>query len=69
MREDQAWILVCVLCAAVVREGLMLLFGVWLFYYLVNLYKCSPVHNYFFPIYELCYSNVICDCLGSNAIL
>jgi len=25
-REDQAWILVCVLCAAVVREGLSLYF-------------------------------------------
>ncbi len=32
-REDQAWILVCVLCAAVVREGLQLLFCVCLFFY------------------------------------
>ncbi len=28
-REDQAWILICVLCAAVVREGLPLYFCVF----------------------------------------
>ncbi len=32
-REDQAWILICVLCAAVVREGLPLYFCVCLFVY------------------------------------
>ncbi len=46
--EDQAWTLVCVLCAAVVREGLPLYFCVCLF--LLNFFKCSPVPASFFPI-------------------
>ncbi len=56
MREDQAWTVVCVLCAAVVREGLPLYFCVCLFV-LLNLFKCSPVPASFFPIYELCYKD------------
>ncbi len=32
-REDQAWIFICVLCVAVVHEGLPLFFCVCLFYY------------------------------------
>ncbi len=46
-------LLVCVLCVAVVREGLPLFCCVCLF--LLNLFKCSPVPASFFPFYELCY--------------
>ncbi len=55
-REDQAWILVCVLCAAVVREGCR--FTLCLLISLLN-FECSPVPASFFPIYELCYTCIL----------
>ncbi len=52
-REDQDWTFICVLCAAVVHEGLpfTFVFG----YFVIKVFKCLPVPASFFPIYKLCY--------------